>query len=162
MINRGKPEEDVRQDPIINVASAPGFADSAPRHKSQRFIGASRTERWPNFFLFFRLGCRRQDSIQPQIHRRGAIMVRPASRQKEYSHGSRSLRSSEVDVVAKLGVVNIGRNQTRRGWRRAANQYPCLSPPPACDPPLEDVRDEDHPYRTDLCDHLGIVTEPRR
>src|SRR5258708_17657739 len=57
-------------------------------------------------FLWLRGGG--QDSVQAQIHGRGAVVVGPASHEKKDSHGAGTLDAAEVNVVAKLGIVQVG------------------------------------------------------
>src|SRR5258707_5830316 len=57
--------------------------------------------------LFLWLSGGRQDSVQAQIHGRGAVVVGPASHQKKYAHGAGALHAAEVNIVAELGIVEV-------------------------------------------------------
>src|SRR5258705_9615127 len=58
--------------------------------------------------LFLWLSGGRQDSVQAQIHGRGAVVVGPASHEKKYAHSAGTLDAAEVNVVAELGIVEVG------------------------------------------------------
>src|SRR5581483_9283660 len=80
------------------------FKSTSPPCRKERANGGAPT--WSIFFL----GRRWQQSIQPQIHCRGAVVVGPTAGQTQECPGTRTLFSVEpLDVLVHLGIVSLGK-----------------------------------------------------